>query len=271
MGRTARLQAVDGGEDTLLLVAGGGRQHHPVRAGIDHQGHPVACAQLPHQERQGLLQERQLVRVPHGAGDIDEEDQVRRRQLFPGQIAGRKADAHQPVVAVEGTRPHLCAQGERFAALRPEIVVGKGVDHLLDAHRARGRQAAVLDKTTDIGVAGGVDIDAEGGQGIAGRVDEPGFLPEVVGFPVPGRRCGRGQQGRTDGLLVGCGAVDQGLGSGFPGRCNPAYDRTGRRGGQGFPGHARLCRWRLPGRFRSNAGILNRSGPGVLFLRLRPG
>ena len=271
MGRTARLQAVDGGEDTLLLVAGGGRQHHPVRAGVHHQGHPVAFAQLPHQERQGLLQERQLVRVPHRAGDIDEEDQVRGRQFFPGEIACREADAHQPVVAVEGAGAHLGAQGERFAALRPGIVIGKGIDHLLDAHRARGRQAAVLDKAADIGVAGGVDIDAEGGQGIAGRVDETGFLPGVVGFPVPGRRCHHGQQGRTGGLQVGCGAVDQGFGPGFPGRCAPARDGTGRGGGQGFPGHPRLCRRRLPGRFQGVAGILNRSGPCFLVLRFRPG
>ena len=59
------LEMVNGGDDLLLAVAGGGLQHHTVGAGIDHHGHAVTVAQLLHQQRQGLFQQRQFVGVLH--------------------------------------------------------------------------------------------------------------------------------------------------------------------------------------------------------------
>jgi len=94
-----------------------------------------------------------------------------------------------------------CIQGKRIAAGGCRVVITEVVDQLLDAHRTRRRYTAALDKPADIGVTGGVDIDAEGGERVTAGVDKTVLQGGVVGFPVPSWRSLRlDRQGLVSGL-----------------------------------------------------------------------
>ena len=107
MGRAPGPEGIDGRQQDLFLIAGGRRQNDPVAAGVNDDGHPVAAAELLDQQGHGLFQERQLVRAAHRSRDIDEKDQIGRRQLLLGEILGLQADAHQSVLRLPGTGPDL--------------------------------------------------------------------------------------------------------------------------------------------------------------------
>ncbi|MCY1295566.1 hypothetical protein D9M70_449120 [compost metagenome] len=79
--RAAGAEPVDGGADLRLVAAGGGLEHHPRLAGVDHQGHLVLGAQLVDQQLQRALHQRQALGAVHRAGHVDQEHQVGRRQL----------------------------------------------------------------------------------------------------------------------------------------------------------------------------------------------
>ena len=51
-------------------------------------------------------------------------------------------------------------------------MIGEVVEHLLDAHGVLGRQHVLAEKPADVGVAGGVDVDRERRERLAGGSTE---------------------------------------------------------------------------------------------------
>jgi len=171
VGGTAGVEVVDGGRDLLPPAARRGRQHHPVGTGINNDADAVLLGHLLHQHQHGLLEQGQLVRLVHGTGHVHQKDEVRRRQGGLVQILRLEADAYQLVARLPGTGAEFGGDGERLL-FRFGIVIGKIVDHLLDAHRAHRRQLAGGDQAADVAVGGGVHVDGEGGEGVVAHVDE---------------------------------------------------------------------------------------------------
>jgi len=62
--------------DSVLIVACGWRKPYTHRAAIDHDGHCILLSQIIDQQPESRLQQRQLIRHVHGAGYIDQEDQL---------------------------------------------------------------------------------------------------------------------------------------------------------------------------------------------------
>ncbi|MNO71084.1 hypothetical protein D3C76_619870 [compost metagenome] len=160
---TARAELVDGRTDLRLFTAGGRLQHHPRLAGIDHQGDAILLAQAIHQQFEGALHQGQPLAAIHRAGHIDEEHQVGRRQFRDTTVAGPNADAQQARLRVPRRWRQFGSNAERRAIGGQRIVVGEIVDHFLQAHCAFRRQAAFVEDASDVSVAAGIDVDAEGG------------------------------------------------------------------------------------------------------------
>ena len=212
------LEFVERGHDLVVPVARGRRQHQPRSARVDHDRDPVLGPQLVHQQREGLLEQGQLVVRPHRPGDVEQEDQVAGRQVFGVDRTGVQPDAHQAVFLSPGRVPHLGGDGEGVLSSHGVPVVGEVVDHLLDAHRVDRRPLAVLDEAADVGVGRPVHVDGEGGE--RGRADEPEvvFGDVGVGFGV---EVGRPKvEGRDLDVRHGVGHL--------PG-CFPYYARFGHR------------------------------------------
>ena len=62
---------------------------------------------------------------------------------------------------VPRARRHLGRDRERLRAGRVGIIVGKVVDHLLDAHRVARRPLSIAEETAHIAVGGAVDVNGK--------------------------------------------------------------------------------------------------------------
>ena len=98
--------------------------------------------------------------------------------------------------------------GERAAVLRQGVGIGEVVDDFFDAHGVFGRQAAVVEKAAHVGVTAGIDVDAEGGNGLLGNGFDGVFRLLLVAFGV-------GAQGAGFGGDVAVSAAHHGGGHGF--------------------------------------------------------
>src|SRR3546814_8833944 len=65
-------------------------------------------------------------------------------------------------MSVPWRRDHFSGHAEGRTVGGQGIVVREIVDHFLQSHSAFGRQATLIEQTSHIGIAAGVDIDAEG-------------------------------------------------------------------------------------------------------------
>ncbi len=165
--RAARLEIVDGVEDLFPLLRRGRLQHHAGIAGIGDDRHRVRRLQLADQEAEGALQERQLVRRVHGAGDVDEEDEVGGRFVRRHHVEALDADMQELRALVPRRRHDGYGRLERlFRRLGSFPVVGEIIDQLLDTHGIGVRQAAGQQRAADIGIGGRIDIRREGGDRI---------------------------------------------------------------------------------------------------------
>ena len=169
-GGAACPQAVERGEDFLPLVARGGRQHDLVAVGIGNEGDAVLGAGLVREGAEGVFHHRQFVAAIHGAGHVHQEHEVGRRQRGLAHLFGLDADADQLGAAAEGGIHGFGVHGEGFAVGRLGVAVVEIVDDFFNAHGIGGRQAAGLgEEAADIGIATGVHINAEGGNGLLGH------------------------------------------------------------------------------------------------------
>jgi hypothetical protein len=94
------------------------------------------------------------------------------------------ADVDQLVRAVPRTRGHLRVGGEGLVVLRLRVGVLEVVDQLLDAHGVGGWQPAFAQETAHVAVAGGVDVDREGGERLIAHEVEVVLGHVRVGFAV---------------------------------------------------------------------------------------
>ena len=167
-GAAAGLQRVDGVRDARALGAGRGLEHHPGAAGIGHQRDPVLRAQPIHHQLQGRFQQRQLVRRVHRTRDIHQKHQIDRRQRLGREILALERDPQQQVAGVPRAGGEFGVDRKGLRAGGARIVVREVVDHFLDPHRVLRRQLAGGQHAADVGVAAGIDVDAEGGHRIGG-------------------------------------------------------------------------------------------------------
>ena len=85
VGRSAGLQAVERFENLLFVAARGRRQHQPRGTGVDDDGHAVLGVEILDQHLHGVFQQRQLVRLLHRAGDVQQKHQVGRAAALPSR------------------------------------------------------------------------------------------------------------------------------------------------------------------------------------------
>ena len=91
--RAARFERLDRGEDRPLVGAGRRRQHESRVAGVDDDGHAVLRPELIDEQLESFFHQRQFVRLHHRAGDVDEEDEVVRRQVGGLHAPSLQSDA----------------------------------------------------------------------------------------------------------------------------------------------------------------------------------
>ena len=163
---------------------GGKREARGARVGDD--GHMVLRLELLNQRPQGFLHQRQLVGLAHRTRHIDQENEIGGRTVGGGQLTTLQADAHQPVRRLPGSCGHFERRGERVLVrwFGRSIVVGEIVDQFLNAHGIARRPLVVDQEAPHVGVAGGVDVDGEGGKRILCRAKEVVVGNVVIGLGV---------------------------------------------------------------------------------------
>ena len=157
----------------VLLVAAGAGQHEAFAAGVDDDRHAVVLAQLAGELLQAVDHQRQLVRLVHRAGDVDQEHEVRLGPLVAVHLAALDADAHEAVLGRPGAAGDFDVGGEGadscvLSSSWGRVVVVEVVDQLLDPHGVGRRQRVHLhEELPHVGVGGRVDVDRKGGDGRA--------------------------------------------------------------------------------------------------------
>jgi len=162
IGRAARRQPIERTEDLARPRNRCRGQRQPRGAGVRDDRHAVIGPQPVHQHLHRLLHQRQLVRVLHRAGDIQQEHQIRARSRRLGDFARLQPYAHQPVRRRPRRLRHLQMRGHRHVfSGRSRVTVREVIDQLLHAHRIARRTLALVEETPHVGVARRVHIDAK--------------------------------------------------------------------------------------------------------------
>jgi hypothetical protein len=188
----------------------------------------ILLAQLVHQQRERLLDERQPAGALHRAGDVDEEDEVGRGRTPHVDFACTERDAQQIVPRVPRRGGKLGRDAQRHVSRRRSgVTVREVVDELLDAHGVLGRQRALIEEAAHVGVRRAIDVDGEGGE----RCDADGTERILVDALV---RLGVPRLARAADATRHRGAVEPGLCLADRRRCGGDADR-GRRAGEVDP------------------------------------
>jgi hypothetical protein len=185
--RAARLEPLDGLGDARLLRARRGRQHHPALPRVHDERDAVLRAELVDEQPQRALDERQLVVALHRARDVDEEDEVVRRQPLDRDGSRLQRDAHEAVPRLPRRRRHLGVDGDRRVAGGGGEGVREVVDQLLEAHRVGRRARALRQEAAHVAVRRAVHVHREGRARVARDGEERVVLDAVVLLAV-GRR-----------------------------------------------------------------------------------
>ena len=111
MGGAAGGHAGDGGEEAVFLVAGGGGKDEAGGAGVGDDGDAIFFVELFDEEAEAFFDEGEFVRLVHGAGDIDEEDEVA-VALFEADFFALDADAGEAVLRLPGAVGDFDVDGE---------------------------------------------------------------------------------------------------------------------------------------------------------------
>ncbi len=122
-----------------------------------------SCVHPTGQQGQRAFEQRQLVRLVHRPGDIDQKHQVAWRQRIRRCLPGLQPHPQQMGIGIPGGTRQLGVDPKGFGPIvRCRVVVAEVVDQFLDPHGVGRRQASFLQDATDIGVRRGIDIDTEG-------------------------------------------------------------------------------------------------------------
>ena len=111
VGGAAGGHAGDGGEEAVFLVAGSGGEDEVGGAGVGDDGDAVFFVELFDEEAEAFFDEREFVGLVHGAGDIDEEDEVA-VALFEADFFALDADAGEAVLGLPGAVGDFDVDGE---------------------------------------------------------------------------------------------------------------------------------------------------------------
>ncbi len=184
------------------MIAIGGGQNETAGAGVGDEGDAVFFIELFDEQAQAFFDQREFVRLVHGAGDIDEEDEVA-VALFETDFFALDADAGEAVLRLPGAIGDFDVDGEGMRGVEGGAfeVVGEVVDEFLDAHGVARRQGTAVEEAAGVGVGGGVHIDGEGGQGLAEDGGEGVFLDGGVGFVGGGVLAGVGGTVKDSGFV----------------------------------------------------------------------
>ena len=136
------MQLVERCVDGAMLVACCGLQHGAGCASVNDNRHVIARRQLLGQHVHALDDQRQLVRLIHGAGHVQQHHQIERRAFARHQIVALQANMHELAALRPWRGRHRDCGGERLLArLRQRVVVVEIIDQLFDAHGVSRRQA----------------------------------------------------------------------------------------------------------------------------------
>ena len=177
-------EAVDGVEDHPAAEDRRRRQQGGLPPRVGDDGERVRRLEAVGEQLQRVLHQPQLVGARHGARDVDEEDEVGRGPRLGRDLHALEADLEHVLVLAEGGGRRVEVHGEGVLILWPRgrVVVAEEVDELLDPDLRRLWERARGDALPSEGVAGGVHVDGEGGEGILRGVDE------VVLYDLAGSR-----------------------------------------------------------------------------------
>jgi hypothetical protein len=218
--------------------------------------------ELAGEELERLLHQRQLVGLVHGAGDVEQEDEVAGRARFGVEFLALEGDLDEGMGGVPGAGGGFHVYGEGVFALGRGVGVGEVVDHFLDAHGVGGRQLPGAEEAADVGIGGGIHVDGECRERFIRDALERVALDGGIGFCVCALVRGRGDAGHgtTDVWAAG---IANGLLSDDGSRGHAVH--PGFRAVEGAVGHGVGSDG-----FRDGPGI--RSAPGCHFHRhLQPG
>src|SRR5712692_4559465 len=171
-GRAAGLELVECGQDRLLVGSGGLWQHDSGCTGVNDDGHRIFGTELLDQQSKCRLEKRQTLGRHHRSRDVEQKDEIVGRELPLVDRLSLDADAQQAVIRVPWASGHFAGHAERPPVAGLRIAVREVIDHLFDADGFGRRKHVGVQKSTDVGVRGAVDIDRESGGLLILRVDE---------------------------------------------------------------------------------------------------
>ncbi len=144
-------------------------KHGSRTARVGDDGDQIVGPEIGNQHLEGLAQQRQLVRIVHRPGGVDQEHQIGFRRLRTLDLIALDPDPHQAGFRIPGRGHDGNIRLERLAPVRGHrIIVVEVVHHLLGPDRILGRQDAPVQRTADEGISSGVDIGGEGRHRIIG-------------------------------------------------------------------------------------------------------
>ncbi len=188
IGRSARVQVLNGRDNVAFVLARSGRQFHARVARISHQRDAVVFVHFARQHAEGFLHQGQLVGGGHRTGNIHQEHQVRQRALFLGNLPPLQTEADQTMFRLPRANRDFGVDRKRIAIDGRSVIVMEVVDEFFNPHGIGGRALAMLNKPPDVGVRSGVHINRKRGKCLlALRADEVVLENRLVTF-IPRRR-----------------------------------------------------------------------------------
>jgi hypothetical protein len=161
------------------------------RSGVHGNGDPIFGRHPAREHLHRCLQKIELVRALHGAGDVDQKDEIGRRQVVLRHLVAFDPHVEQMPILVPGARPNLGIDGKRhIPAFRSGITIREVVDQLLHPHRIVARQGAAIEQAPDVAVRGGIHVD--GKRRYRGLADQVNGIGVEVGVGLPIQRLSGG-------------------------------------------------------------------------------
>ena len=188
IGRAAGLEPIKRGLNGPGFVTRSRFQHHARIARVNHEADAVRCGQLPGQEFQRGLHQRELVGVLHRAGYVHQEHEVRCRSRAL-RLPALNPDMQQAGLRIPRGRRHFRNDSEgRRRIPRSRIGVVEIVDELFHAYRVLRRQAALVQHPPYVAVGTRIHVDAERRHRILGNAMHRVRVDLAVVLAIHGRR-----------------------------------------------------------------------------------
>ena len=113
------------------------------------------------QDPQRFLNQRKFIFFIHAAGYVHEEHKIGRRQVFLCRVLCLDTDFDQLGFRLPWRINGFGMNGKWTAVSRQWIVIREVIDDFLNPYSIFRRLFSIVQKSADVGVAAGIDIDAE--------------------------------------------------------------------------------------------------------------